>query len=75
MALGRQVQHQIRIGLLNRSGGGLRVGEIHPQQGVARGRLGQGLNAGEVAGVAAFIEVEHQGVALLPAAGALSRHR
>jgi hypothetical protein len=27
-------------------------------------RLGQGLNAGEVAGVAELVEVEHQGVAV-----------
>ena len=31
---------------------------------VALGRLGQGLNAGEVAGLAALVEVEHQGVAV-----------
>ena len=30
IALGRQVQHQIGIGLLHRYRGGLSVGEIHP---------------------------------------------
>ena len=60
MALGRQVQHQVGIRLALRFCGGGGIGEIHPQQGVALGRLGQRLNAGEVAGVATFIEIEHQ---------------
>ena len=63
VALGRQVHHQFGVRLAHRfcSGGG--IGEIHAQQGVALGRLGQGLDAGEVAGVATFIEIEHQRLA------------
>ena len=65
MALGRQVHYQVGVGLAHRRCCGLGVGEVHPQQGVALSRLGQGLDAGEVACVAALVEVEHQGVALL----------
>ncbi len=34
MALGRQVHHQVRIGLAHRVRRGLGIAEIHPQQGV-----------------------------------------
>ena len=69
MALGRQVQHQVGIGLLHRRRRSRRIGEVHPQELVACLRLGQRLDAGEVAGVAALVEVEHQGIALLQTAG------
>jgi hypothetical protein len=75
MAFRRQVQHQIRIGLAHRCCGGLGVAEIHSQQdvaGLAGGIEGLGaelskhlLNACEVAGVAALVEVEHLGLAVL----------
>ena len=63
MALGRQVHHQVGVGLAHHRCCGLGVGEVHPQQRVALDHLGQALNAGEVAGVAALVEVEHQVVA------------
>ena len=63
MALGRQVHHQIRIGLLNGCRSGLGVGEFHLQQPVALGRLRQHFDAGEVAGVAHLVQVEHQRLA------------
>ena len=74
MALGRQVHHKVRVGLAHRGGGGLGIGEIHPQELVAvlpigskapRTELRQHpLDAGEITGVTAFVEVEHQRVAL-----------
>jgi hypothetical protein len=74
MALARQVQHQIRIRLSQRVGRGLRIGEIHPEQPVAAFALWGGgplaqlrqhlLDAGEIAGVAARVEVEDQRLAV-----------
>ena len=65
MALGSQVHHQIGIGLPHRSGGGFSVAEVHLQQLVAlRGSLTELLNAREVTGVAALIEIEDLDVGL-----------
>ena len=56
MVLSRQVRHKVRhkvrIGLAHRVRRGLGIAEIHPQQGVALSRLGQGLNAGREVGLA-----------------------
>jgi hypothetical protein len=46
IALGRQVQHQVGIGLLHRRCCSRRIGEVHPQELVACLRLGQRLDAG-----------------------------
>ena len=57
MALGSQVQHQVGIGLLQRRCCSRRIGEVHLEELVACLRLGQRFDAGEVAGVAPFIEI------------------
>ena len=59
VALGSQVHHQIGIGLTHSSGGGLSITEIHLQQlMVLNGGLAELLNASEITGVAALIEIE-----------------
>ena len=63
MALGRQVHHQVGVGLLHRRCRGFGVGEVHLEELVACLRLWQRLDIGEVAGVATFIEIEHQRLA------------
>jgi hypothetical protein len=67
MALGRQMEHQIRISLAHRRRRGLGMGQIHPQQLVPalhrRAQLSEGeLDAGEIAGVAELVEVAHRGI-------------
>jgi hypothetical protein len=67
VALGRQMEHQIRIGLPHRRRRGFGMGQIHPQQLVParrrRAQLSEGeLDAGEIAGVAELVEVEHRGI-------------
>jgi hypothetical protein len=69
MALSRQMQHQIRIGLPDGFGGGRAIAQIHFQQLMAALRHGAELlqhllDAGEIAGVAHLVEVEHQRLAL-----------
>jgi hypothetical protein len=66
MALGRQVEHQIRIGLPHRLSRGFGMGQIHPQQLVPplrrRSQLGESeLDVGEIAGLALLVEVEPRG--------------
>ena len=63
MALGRQMQHQVRIGLLHRRCCSRCIGEVHLEELVTCLGLGQRLDAGEVAGIATFIEIEHQRLA------------
>ncbi len=74
VALGRQVQHQIGIGLAHRCRRGLGVGEVHFEGLVAALALGGGgplaqlrqhlPDAGEIAGAAALAEVQDQRLAV-----------
>ena len=63
MTLRRHEHHQVGVRLAHRFGGGGGIGEIHPQQDVALGRLGQGLEADEITGGAALVEVVDQRLA------------
>ena len=63
-----QVQHQIGVRLLDGLLHSVGIGEFNVQQLMATGRrrsllVQHGLDPGEIAGVAHFVEVEHQGVA------------
>ena len=65
MALGRQVQHQVGIGILYRRCCGLVIGEIHPQQVVALFGFSQRLDTREIAGIVLLVKVEHFGVCVV----------
>jgi hypothetical protein len=70
MAFRRQVQHQIRIGLLHRRRRGLPIGQIRAEQLIPPlsrwpQRLQHQLDAGAIAGIPELVEVEHLGLAVL----------
>ena len=81
MALGRQVQHQVGIGLPHRRRRGLSIGKIHPQQLVAPSAAGpkspqHQLNAAEIAGVTGTsVDAGTPGRWCRPAGAALRHHR
>ena len=69
MALGRQMHHQVRIGLAQRSCCGLPLRQVNAPEAVAIAgiraqTLKCGLDATAIAGVTDFVEVEHQRIAL-----------